>query len=220
MVRLYLVRHGWTAWHTEQRVAGRSDVPLDARGEAEAQAAGNWLAARIDGSSTVIVSSPVMRARQTAERIAGCLQPQKQVVLDDGLAETLVGRWEGMLVGDIQNHDPQWPAFFQSPAHFRFPGGELLEDVRLRAVAAVDALMGTEGRRAAIIVAHADTLRCIIAHYLGLSLDYAYRMRLACGSISRLSVPLENVNEPGNWPHLDFLNMTDHLPISRQGVSA
>ncbi|MCB0240943.1 MAG: phosphoglycerate mutase family protein, partial [Anaerolineae bacterium] len=69
MVRLYLVRHGWTAWHSEHRVAGWSDVPLDARGQAEAQATGRWLAARVDAALPLIVSSPVTRALQTAELI-------------------------------------------------------------------------------------------------------------------------------------------------------
>lgn len=219
MVRLYLVRHGWTAWHTEQRVAGWSDVPLDARGQAEARATGGWLAAHTGSDAPLIVASPIVRARQTAELIAACLPARRDVLLDQRLADTQVGRWEGMLVSEIEANDPRWPEFFDSPARFRFPGGESLEDVQRRTLAAVEPLLSGDAGRAAIIVAHADPLRCIIAHFLGLSLDHAYRMRLGCGSISRLSLPLENVNRPGNWPHVDFLNVTDHLPAPRQGVS-
>ena len=218
MFHLYLVRHGWTAWHSEQRVAGWSDVPLDDRGQAEALATGRWLATRIGEETPVMVASPVLRARQSAELIAGCLPELQDVQTDDGFAETRVGRWEGMLVSDIQNNEPQWPEFFHGPARFRFPGGESLEDVQRRAVAAVETLTATAASRTAVVVAHADTLRCIIAHFLEINLDNAYRLRLACGSISRLSLPLENIDRPGNWPHLDFLNMTEHLPTTRQGA--
>ena len=220
MLHLYLVRHGWTAWHTEQRVAGWSDVPLDERGEAEAQATGDWLAARPASESPLIVASPIARAWQTAELIAACLPARRDIVMDDRLAETRVGRWEGTLVSDIQANDPHWPEFFRSPARFRFPGGESLEDVQRRAVAATESLISLDAGSPVLIVAHADSLRCIIAHYLGLTLDYSYRMRLGCGSISRLSLPLTNLDRPGNWPHLDFLNMTEHLPVAEQGVPA
>lgn len=220
MFRLYLVRHGWTAWHTEQRVAGWSDVPLDSRGQAEALATGGWLAATVGTDTPLIVASPIVRARQTAELIASCLPDRRDVLLDESLADTRVGRWEGMLVSEIEDSDPTWPEFFRSPGRYHFPGGESLADVQRRAVAATGSLISGDARHAAIVVAHADPLRCVIAHYLGLSLDYAYRMRLACGSVSRLSLPLEGVDRPGNWPHLDFLNMTGHLPTAEQGVSA
>ena len=71
MFHLYLVRHGWTAWHSEQRVAGWSDVPLDDRGQAEALATGRWLATRIGEETPVMVASPVLRARQSAELACG-----------------------------------------------------------------------------------------------------------------------------------------------------
>ncbi|MEZ4771404.1 MAG: histidine phosphatase family protein [Caldilineales bacterium] len=217
MFRLFLVRHGWTAWHTEGRVAGWSDVPLDDRGQAEALAAGRWLAAHVGPEPPVIVASPVLRAWQSAALIADCLPEPQAVQVDDGFAETRVGRWEGMLVGDIQDNEPQWPEFFRGPARFRFPGGESLEDVQRRAVTTVQTLAAAAPGRTGIVVAHADPLRCIIAHFLGINLDNAYRLRLACGSISRLSLPLEDLDRPGNWPHVDFLNMTEHLPSFKQG---
>lgn len=220
MVRLYLVRHGWTAWHSEHRVAGWSDVPLDARGQAEAQATGRWLAGRVDAAMPLIVSSPVTRALQTAELITGCLPAHPEVLPDERLADTRVGHWEGMLVSEIEASEPLWPEFFRSPARFRFPGGESLEDVQRRSVAAVESLAAAGTQRGVVVVAHADPLRCIIAHYLGLSLDHAYRMRLGCGSVSRLSLPLENIDGHGNWPRLDFLNMTEHLPAMEQGDSS
>lgn len=216
-MRLILIRHGWTALHTEQRVAGWSAVPLDSRGEAEARATGAWLADKVSAEAPLVVTSPIVRARQTAELIAACLPATPDVVLDERLADTQVGRWEGLSIKEIQDNDPQWPSFFRSPARFRFPGGESLEDVQRRSLAAVSALTAGGAGRTVILVAHADPLRCIIAHFLQMNLDFAYRMRLGCGSISRLSLPLTNLDRPGNWPHVDFLNMTAHLPAAEQG---
>ena len=66
-MRIILVRHGQTKWNSEGRVQGRTDIPLNARGMAQAEAVGEWLSGRkIDA----VYASPLMRAHDTAKAIA------------------------------------------------------------------------------------------------------------------------------------------------------
>ena len=100
-MNLYMVRHGQTAASRENRFSGSSDPPLTAAGEAMAQelalayASLNWDA---------IYSSPMLRARQTADalgRLTGV-----QVVIEDGLKEMDYGEWEGLKHDDVK---VRWP---------------------------------------------------------------------------------------------------------------
>lgn len=213
MLRLYLVRHGWTAWHSERRVAGWANIPLNGRGEIEARAAGQWLAGRLRQRPAVLLSSPVERAHQTASLIARAFDPPMPVELDPGLADTRVPEWEGRLVDDIVANDPAWADFYQGPADFRFPGGETGREVQARVVKVVEALLERSHDGPAVLVAHADPLRALIAHYLGLDANNYYRLRIDCGSISRLSLYPPGSSRRVPLAQLDVLNLTEHLRL-------
>lgn len=208
MLTLYLVRHGWTSWHTEGRVVGWLDVPLDERGEREAGAAGRWLAAHCPEQPTALLSSPVLRARQTAETVAAAFSPALAVQIDPAFGETKLPQWQGRLLTDIEANEPTWPEFFRAPADFRFPGGETNRELQSRVVAAAEALRHRYVDGLVILVSHADPIRTLIAHYLGLNVALFYRLRIATGSISRLSLPAPNAQGRNVIPHLDFLNLT------------
>lgn len=211
MLRLYLVRHGWTAWHSEGRIAGWADVPLDERGQAEAAAVGRWLAQRGPARPAALISSPVLRARQTAEAIAAAFDRPLALRFEEDIAETRVTEWQGRLADDITASDPRWHEFHRGPADFRFPGGETGREVQIRAVALVEALRQEFPSGEVILVSHAEPLRGIIAHYLGMEANLYYRLRIDCGSISRLSLPdRERRDRLAPRARLDFLNWTDH----------
>lgn len=207
MLRLYLVRHGWTAWHGEGRVAGWSPVPLDTRGWAEAEAAGRWLASHCRNRPSALVSSPVLRARQTAEVIAEAFQPALPLELEEGISETKLPEWEGRLAKDIEANDSRWPRFYDGPADFRFPGGETIREVQGRVVAAVRSLRRRLGPSEVILVAHADPIRSLIAHHLGMDANHLYRLRVETGSISLLSLPDSYSTARFPRPRLEFLNL-------------
>jgi broad specificity phosphatase PhoE len=211
MLRLYLVRHGWTAWHTEGRIAGWADVPLDARGRAEALAAGQWLAGHCQARPAAVIASPVRRAQQTAEAIAAAFDPPLPLRIEEGIAETRVAEWQGALARDIAANDPRWPEFYQGPADFLYPGGETGRTVQARAVALVEALKEQHPEGELILVSHAEPLRGIVAHYLGMEANHYYRLRIDCGSISRLSLRGHDPSRPSPPARLDSLNSTDHL---------
>lgn len=215
MLTLYLVRHGWTSWHTERRVAGWLDVPLDERGQVEAAAAGRWLVAHCAERPAALLSSPVLRARQTAETVAAAFDPPLAVQIDPAIGETRLPDWQGRLVADIEANEPTWPEFFQAPADFRYPGGETNREMQSRVVAAAEALRRRYGDDLVILVSHADPIRTLIAHYLGLSVALFYRLRVATGSISRLSLPALDTQERHAIPRLDFLNLTPESMANR-----
>ena len=97
-----LIRHGQTDWNLAERMQGRSDIPLNATGREQARVAASALA---DESWDVVVSSPLGRARETAEIIAGALSVPRAATYDD-LIEQDFGEAEGTFVADL---DRRWP---------------------------------------------------------------------------------------------------------------
>ena len=121
-----------------------------------------------------------------------------------------------MLADDIVKSDPAWQDFHRGPADFRFPGGETGREVQARAVTLVETLRETHPGDHVILVSHADPLRGIVAHYLGMNANFYYRLGIDCGSISRLSLPnRRQLDRPAPKARLDFLNLTNHLPPAK-----
>ncbi|MDQ7030880.1 MAG: histidine phosphatase family protein [Ardenticatenia bacterium] len=133
MTTIYAVRHGETPWNVEGRYQGQLDPPLNERGRAQAEATARALAPlHIDA----IYSSDLKRAAQTAEALARLIH--LPVRLDPRLREINQGEWQGVLVQEIER---RWPVEFagwrRAPWHHRPPGGERLQDVQERVLAAL-----------------------------------------------------------------------------------
>jgi broad specificity phosphatase PhoE len=180
--RIFLIRHGVTDWHEQRKVLGQRDVPLNAQGINQAQA----VAVALAGAQLhEVLSSPLLRAMQTAEIIAG--QFGIEVARDPRLVDFRVGKWEGMAYGDV-SASPEYQKFLADPLSTAIPGGEDLRQIRERAIAAVEqALADTPAGESVAIVTHAGILRVILAHYLGSAPGNYHRLRVAPGSISVLS---------------------------------
>lgn len=92
MTRIILVRHGQTKWNVVERFRGRSDIPLDETGLAQAEALG--LRVPRNFKPDAIYTSPLTRARQTAEAIAKrCGIPCRD---HPGLVDIDYGQWQGL----------------------------------------------------------------------------------------------------------------------------
>ena len=91
-MKICLVRHGETDWNKEGRWQGREDIPMNEKGYAQVSAAGEALKGK---GFTVIVTSPLQRARQTAEVIAKKTGIQK-IEIDERLIESDLGDASGM----------------------------------------------------------------------------------------------------------------------------
>src|SRR5499425_3638509 len=99
MALVILVRHGQTDENINGRISGQGPVPINARGQEQARLAAEVLAPL---GITHIFSSPLVRARQTAEFLAGRLQKPIEEIPD--LCEVGYGDWEGKTFGEMRGH--------------------------------------------------------------------------------------------------------------------
>lgn len=161
MTLLTLVRHGQTDWNLARRIQGSTDIPLNDTGRADAR----WAAGQLGGSTHhAVYASPLARARETAEIIAGEIGLDGPVLVPD-LREREFGDGEGMLVEDYLRTYGDWDA--------AVPGAETLGDVAERALRALDVIARDARRRSApmaesvIVVAHGGVIRALIDHVSG-----------------------------------------------------
>ena len=159
---LWLLRHGDTEWAASGRHTGRTDIPLNAAGAAAAEARRDLIGSH---DFTLVLSSPLQRARRTAE-LAGA----QGISVDDDLLEWDYGAWEGRRTADIRIElgDPAWTIWSEPIPPGETPG-EQAEDVAARArrvIARCDPHL-TAGQDC-LLVAHSHLLRILTATWLGL----------------------------------------------------
>lgn len=154
MIRLALLRHGHTAWNRAGRIQGRTDIPLDAAAEAELSA----LTLPAPWRHAALQSSPLQRARRTAELVA-----DRSPVTDIALTEMNWGAWEG-LEGVVLRADPAsgYRDIETWGWDYRPPGGESPADLRDRLVPWAQGL--TEDT---VAVCHIGIMRVLLAHATG-----------------------------------------------------
>ena len=156
---------------------------------------------------TAVYTSPIRRCRETA-RILSEAWGVKPVVAP-GLTEADYGRWSGRSLERLARLKA-WQQLMASPARFRFPEGETLEEVRARAVATIEEL-ADHHRDEIAAVTHADVIRVLVGHYLGAPLDLIHRVDVRPVGVSvvelgrdgTVRVPIVNAGpglEAGRWP--------------------
>jgi probable phosphoglycerate mutase len=152
--RLFLARHGDTAWTDSRQRTGRTDLPLNEHGEEHAR----QLADRLKRFSFArVFTSPLQRASKTCT-IAGFAQVAE---VDPDLVEWDYGRYEGRLTRDILKERPDWEMFRDG-----CPGGESPQDVAARADRIIGKARAVDGDVLAFSSAH--IIRMIAARWLGL----------------------------------------------------
>jgi probable phosphoglycerate mutase len=184
-MRLYLIRHGHTAWLAEHRLQGwLPGIPLDDEGRAQAQRLADHLAGE---PLAAIYASPLERAVQTATAIARPHDLPVQVV--PRLGEIRMGELEGLYLDEIAARYPGlWEQYRAAPDGVRFPNGETIAEVQGRAVAWVEAARQQHPQDTIAVVSHADVLKAILVHYLGMGLSHLHRLALTTGSLSTLEL--------------------------------
>ncbi|TDN90807.1 histidine phosphatase family protein [Microbacterium sp. BK668] len=176
--KLVLLRHGETEWSRSGRHTGLTDIPLTSRGEALARGAGQ-LVAGYDFS--LVLSSPLQRARRTAE-LAG-LQAQ----VDPLLVEWDYGGYEGRTTREIREElGYNWTAFTHGVVRGRTPG-ETVEEVAARASRVLTRVLPAMVDGDVALVAHGHFLRILTAVFLRLAPRFGAQITLDAGSVSVLS---------------------------------
>ncbi|MBM3136165.1 MAG: histidine phosphatase family protein [Chloroflexi bacterium] len=184
-MRLYLIRHGHTAWLAEHRLQGwLPGIPLDDEGHAQAQRLAEHLA---EESLAAAYASPLERAVQTAAAIARPHDLPVQAV--PRLGEIRMGKLEGLYLDQIAAQYPGlWEQYRAAPDSVCFPDGETIAAVQARAVAWVEEARQQHPQDTIAVVSHADVLKAILVHYLGMSLSHLHRLALTTGSLSTLEL--------------------------------
>jgi broad specificity phosphatase PhoE len=167
---LFYIRHGETDWNVARRLQGRQDIPLNARGRAQASHCGEILRDLFardgrDPAALDYVASPLGRARVTMElaRAAMGLAPEAYTV-EPQIAEISFGTWEGYTIAQMRERDP--PGIVQREQdkwHFLAPGGESYKMVSARMGVWYETLT-----RDTVAAAHGGTARGLMA-YLGIA---------------------------------------------------
>ena len=203
--RLVLVRHGETDWNREGRFQGQIDIPLNANGLSQADAARRFLAGvKLDRAYTSSMSRP----RQTAEVILTD-HPGVPLTSTDGLREIGHGLWEGCLEEEIAAGWPQLlAAWKRAPETVQMPEGETIQDVGDRSLRTwMSIVAGLAGDETALVVAHDAVNKTILCALMGLTTAAIWCVKQGNGGVTVIDYP-DSVAGP---PVVACLNLTNHL---------
>jgi broad specificity phosphatase PhoE len=169
---IYLVRHGQTAWNREEIFRGRTNVPLDETGLKQAELAGKYLKeVEIDA----IYSSPLSRALETAEKIARFHNLKVQPL--EGIIDMSFGNWEGQAHQEIKKNDSEtYRRWREEPHLVRLPGGESLDGVRARSMAALEKVIPKHSGKSLVLVSHRVVCKVLICAILGLDNSHFWQI--------------------------------------------
>ena len=209
MSRVYLVRHGQTAWNVGEIFRGRADIPLDETGKGEVHLAGEALK---DETLHAVYTSPLSRSMETAENIAKF--HDISVTPLDAIIDISYGEWEGLGNQEVQQKYPELHALWLSEPHkVLFPGGESLDEVRSRTMAAMEDLLLKHQDENFALVAHRAPNKVICCALLGLDNSHFWRIQqdTACTNLF--------VYRNGQWI-ISYLNDTSYLKSLGKGTLA
>jgi probable phosphoglycerate mutase len=184
---LILVRHGATDHTTEKRFSGRGghDPALNADGRAQVRAVADWLAPLAD-EIDVVLSSPLVRTRETAEIIAERMAHPVEV--EEGLAEAAFGTWEGLTFHEVQQTYPDdLDAWLGSLDVAPGEHGDSFQEMDRRVGRIRDRLLSRYPGQAVLAVTHVTPIKLLVASALGAPLDAVYKMELAPASVTVIS---------------------------------
>jgi broad specificity phosphatase PhoE len=179
---IIIVRHGRTEFNAAGRLQGRTDNPLDEVGLAQAEAVATYLAPELL-SDTLIVCSPLLRARQTATAIAKGVGASLEI--DERWIELDYGAFEGLRQSEVPSN--VWREW-RSDSNFAAPQGESLNQVQQRVTDACAELAQRLDGRTAVVVSHVSPIKSAVAWALGVDVSVGWKTQLVTASITRLAI--------------------------------
>lgn len=182
MTRLFLIRHGETAWNKQHRFQGSADIPLNGTGLAQADAVGERMASL---PLSRIISSDLKRAYQTATAVARH-HPDVPVEADARIQEISFGKWEGLTYKQIQETYPgdleAWESDIMTPS----TEGEPVEAFHARIAAFADQFEPFQKDELVAICAHGGALQMLLCYLLDLPPSSYWKFRMYNTAVSEL----------------------------------
>jgi len=181
MQRLYLCRHGKTTWNGDRRIQGLNDIELSDEGHAQAKALAAFLKKQIK-SPLRIVTSPLLRASQTAAHIGEALE--LPVEADERIIEINTGIFTGMRLDDLKTNEA-WQEHLRDPWRAGYGDtGESAESVRDRMLNIIHEAMKSDDERDLMLVTHASPIRHVIMALMDIPHEHLYHIVVHNASVS------------------------------------
>ncbi len=207
MTQIILARHGNTPWNRDKIFRGSKDIPLDDTGREEAWALAEWLK---DETIHAAYTSPLSRSRDTALAIAR--HHDLEVTDLAGLSDLDYGDWGGVPLKEVK---VRWAELYRqweaAPHTVRFPNGETLEEVRVRALAGVEEVVKRHPDQTVLLVGHRAVNKVLIAALIGLDNSHFWRIAQDTTAVNRF-------HRVGETWHIVLLNDTCHLRGVKRGA--
>jgi broad specificity phosphatase PhoE len=173
MTRVYLVRHGTTEWNKEEIFRGRVDCKLNETGQGEAKALAEYLR---NVPLDAVYSSPLSRARETAQAIAEV--HGLQVIDEPAFIDIDFGEWHGLPLKEVkERYTEVYNAWRERPQAVTFPGGENLAQVRTRAWEGLQQVVRQNPEKTILIVSHRVVTKILICAVLGLGDSHFWQIK-------------------------------------------
>jgi len=205
MTSIYLVRHGQTAWNKEEIFRGRTDIPLDETGLKQAELVGQYFRGM---EIQAIYSSSLSRAWQTAQKVAQFHDIKVQPL--QGIIDMSFGNWEGRPHQEIRKSDSKtYRQWVETPHLVRLPGGEGLDDVRVRAMAALEEVIRKNPGKTLVLVSHRVVCKVLICAILDLDNSHFWQ-------ITQDTTAINLIQHRNGKFILSLMNETCHLKPLRE----
>jgi probable phosphoglycerate mutase len=177
---LLLLRHAVTE-HTGARLSGwMPGIHLSAAGREQAEGlAGRLAPVPLDA----VYASPLERCQETAAVVADAKGLKVSSV--EELGEVRYGDWTGRTLKELAR-EPLWKVVQATPSAARFPDGESLFEMQARAVLAVERLREAHPGQTVALCSHADVIKALVCHYLGMHLDLFQRVVVSPASVTAI----------------------------------
>ena len=181
---IYIVRHGETDWNVEEKMMGVTDVPLNKRGEKQAENIASHLK---NIHFDVIYSSPLSRTVKTA--LAINTYHELPIIKNKALREREFGKFEGKHYTEIQSiHAALMFSETWNYPDYRPPNGESIHDVQKRVLTFITALLRKNTGKSVLLVSHGVTIRLLTALFLRTQPKYFNDIRFQNASLTLIEL--------------------------------
>ncbi len=197
---LLIARHGDVEGISPERFRGHQDVPLTLLGDRQA---GKLARALADSPPVKIFTSPLVRCKMTAQAVSDLCGTEPKIV--DWLEDIDYGDWQWKTVEEAQRESPKMLELWYSAPHaVRFPNGESLQDVAVRAADALRFAKSFQREERILYVSHDTVIRVLLLQLLGAPLSSYWRLAQGPCCINEVTIR-------GDGWRVERVNDTAHL---------